>query len=83
MDPVAAPPSNPGWPPSRQLAVLGVVAGSVLLIVLLIWLIARGLGHSASAAQPPPPAAGTFHPSAQQLKTLTVEAVALRPFVSE
>jgi len=83
MDPLAAPPSNPVWPPSRQIAVLGTVAGSVLLIVLLIWLTARGLGHSAGAAQPPAQAAGTFHPSAQQLKTLTVEAVALRPFVSE
>jgi len=83
MNPLADPPSHPGWPPSRQITVLGVVAGSVLLILLLIWLISRGLGHSAGAAQPPPSAAGTFHPSAQQLKTLTVEAVALRPFVSE
>jgi cobalt-zinc-cadmium efflux system membrane fusion protein len=69
--------------PARQVTLLGVAAGTLLLIVLLVWLIARGLGHSAGAAEPPPPAAGTFHPSAQQLKTLTVEAVALRPFVSE
>jgi membrane fusion protein, heavy metal efflux system len=67
---------------ARQITLLGVAAGTLLLIVLLIWFIERGLGHSAGAAEPPP-VAGTFHPSAQQLKTMTVEPVALRPFVSE
>ena len=61
--------------PTRQITVLGVTAGALLLVVLLIWLIARVLSHPAGAVQPPPPVAGTFHPSAQQLKTLTVEAV--------
>jgi len=82
--PVNAPVAPiPGWPRARQLTVLGLSAAGLVLILALVWLLERGFGRGDAAPSSPPPVAGTFHPSAQQLKTLTIEAVALRPFVSE
>jgi cobalt-zinc-cadmium efflux system membrane fusion protein len=62
--------------------VVGVAALVVLGVVAAVWLIARSSGPSV-AAEPPPPPPGTFKPTVQQLKTLTIEPVALRQFVSE
>jgi cobalt-zinc-cadmium efflux system membrane fusion protein len=72
-----------GWSGRRQLTVLGLILGAVVLIVALIWLLERGFGRGNAEPVPPPLPAGSFRPTAQQLKTLTIEAVALRPFVSE
>jgi cobalt-zinc-cadmium efflux system membrane fusion protein len=68
------------WSTQRQFSVLGIAAGSVVVVAALIWLVGRS---GRSAAAPPAPPAGTFIPTAQQLKTLTIEPVAMRQFVSE
>lgn len=70
------------WPPRRQLLVLGLAAGALLLLMAVLWL-AEHRFRSGPSSEAPPPAAGSFRPSAQQLKTLTIEPVATRPFVSE
>jgi cobalt-zinc-cadmium efflux system membrane fusion protein len=75
--------AHPGWAQRRQFTVLGLAAGILVLVAALYWLIEHRFGRGNGESNPPPPAAGTFHPTAQQLKTLTVEAVATRPFVSE
>jgi cobalt-zinc-cadmium efflux system membrane fusion protein len=75
--------ARPGWAQRRQFTVLGLAAGILVLVAALYWLIEHRFGRGNGESNPPPPAAGTFHPTAQQLKTLTVEAVATRPFVSE
>jgi membrane fusion protein, heavy metal efflux system len=62
---------------------LGLAAGLLLLISASIWLVEHGFGRANSQAPLAPPPPGTFRPSAQQLKTLTIEPVALRGFVSE
>jgi len=72
-----------GWTQHRQLSTLASALGVVLLIALGYWLFERTFGHRGSGSPAPPPIAGTFRPSVQQLKTLTVEPVAMRPFVSE
>jgi cobalt-zinc-cadmium efflux system membrane fusion protein len=82
MDPLT-PSSVTAWPRRRQLAVLGVAAGVLVVVAALIWLAGRGFGRGNSPEAPPSPPAGTFRPTAQQLKTLTIEPVALRQFVSE
>jgi cobalt-zinc-cadmium efflux system membrane fusion protein len=82
MDPLT-PFSVTAWPRRRQLAVLGVAAGVLVLAAALIWLAARGFGRNNSPEAPPSPPAGTFRPTTQQLKTLTIEPVALRQFVGE
>jgi len=71
------------WSRGRQLRTAAIGAAAVAGLVLCIWLGDRLLGvHEAPAgAAPTPP--GTFRASAQQLKTLTVETVGLRDFVSE
>jgi cobalt-zinc-cadmium efflux system membrane fusion protein len=71
------------WSRSRQLTVLGIIAAGVIAVLVLVWLAELGFGHKEAAAEPPPPPAGTFLPTAQQLKTLTVEPVAVRSFSSE
>jgi membrane fusion protein, heavy metal efflux system len=77
-----AAPST-GWPRRRQLAVLGLAAGILVVAVALTWLSGHGFLRGNSPEAPPPPPAGTFRPTVQQLKTLTIEPVALRQFVSE
>ncbi len=91
MDPVdpspdtshAAQVSGKGWPPRRQSYVLVVACAVVFAAILLLWLVGRGLGRGSSGDVNSPAPPGTFRPTAQQLKTLTIEPVALRPFVSE
>jgi len=71
------------WTLRRQLLTLVIAAGVLLALVGGFWILQRGFGHSTAAPQATPAAPGTFRPTAQQLKTLTVGSVALRPFVSE
>jgi len=80
-DSTAAP--SAGWPRRRQLYVLGLAVGVLVVVVALTWLMGRGFGRGSSPEAPPAPPAGTFRPTAQQLKTLTIDPVALRQFVSE
>jgi cobalt-zinc-cadmium efflux system membrane fusion protein len=71
------------WSRSRQLAVLGIITAAVIGVLALVWLAELGFGHKQAAAETPPPPPGTFTPTAQQLKTLTIEPVAVRSFASE
>ena len=62
---------------------VGIGAALVAIVALGLWLGGRYLGkHEAPASGPPPPA-GTFRASAQQMKTLTVESVGVHGFASE
>jgi membrane fusion protein, heavy metal efflux system len=71
------------WPQQRQWRVTGIAAAVVIIAILVVWLGGRAYGpHEAPAAAPPSPP-GTFRASAQQLKTLIVEVVQTRGFVSE
>ena len=71
------------WPPGRQWRVVGVAAAVVILVIAGPWLGGRFFGKPeaspAQAASPP----GTFRPTDQQLKTLTIETVGEHGFVSE
>jgi cobalt-zinc-cadmium efflux system membrane fusion protein len=60
-----------------------LAAGILVVAVALTWLSGRGFLRGNSPEAPPAPPAGTFRPTVQQLKTLTIEPVALRQFVSE
>ena len=71
------------WSRTRQLTVLGIIAAGVIGVLAVVWLAELGFGHKEAAADAPPPPPGTFIPTAQQLKTLTVEQVAVRSFSSE
>src|ERR1700691_6291919 len=89
-------PSDPGQPPSgqasidrrawpreRQVRVATIGTAVVILVVAGFWLGGRVFGnHEAPATEPTSPP-GTFRATAQQLKTLTVESVGVRGFVSE
>jgi cobalt-zinc-cadmium efflux system membrane fusion protein len=71
------------WSSARQWRAVGVAAAVAVIGVLALWLGARIFGpHEAPASGPPAPP-GTFRATVQQLKTLTVESVALHAFVSE
>jgi cobalt-zinc-cadmium efflux system membrane fusion protein len=71
------------WSRNRQTRVAALLAVVVAAVILVLWLGGRFFGtpeEAAPAASSPP---GTFRPTAQQLKSLTVEPVALHGFVSE
>jgi cobalt-zinc-cadmium efflux system membrane fusion protein len=71
------------WSRGRQLWAAGIGAASVVAAILAVWLGGRLFGnHEAPVAEAPSPP-GTFRATAQQLKSLTVEAVGLHGFVSE
>ena len=71
------------WSSARQWRAVGVAAAVAVIAVLALWLGGRVFGpHEAPAPGPPAPP-GTFRATAQQLKTLTFETVALHGFVSE
>jgi len=71
------------WSAARQWRVtaIGVVAAAA--IVLAIWLGDRAFGSHEAPQGPPPSPPGTFRPTAQQLKTLTIAPVGQHAFVSE
>jgi cobalt-zinc-cadmium efflux system membrane fusion protein len=71
------------WPRARQLAVLALATAGLVALLALVWLLEHHFGHDTGASQGPPTVAGSFRPSAQQLKTLTIEPVTLHAFVSE
>ncbi len=71
-----------GWSRRRQLAVLASAGAAVLLLMLLL----RLAGHYFARSEMTPAAAatpGAFRPTAQQLRSLSIEPVAIRSFVSE
>jgi cobalt-zinc-cadmium efflux system membrane fusion protein len=71
------------WSRDRQWRAAAIAAAVVIIAILAVWLGGRVFGpHEAPAAAAPSPP-GTFRASAQQLKTLTVEAVQTHGFVSE
>jgi cobalt-zinc-cadmium efflux system membrane fusion protein len=71
------------WSPQRQWRVTGIAAAAVVIAIPAVWLGGRFFGaHEAPAAAAPSPP-GTFRPSPQQLKTLTVQVVQTHGFVSE
>jgi membrane fusion protein, heavy metal efflux system len=71
------------WSPERQWRMTGIAAVAVALIVLAVWLGGRVVGPHEAPAEAAPSPPGTFRASAQQLKTLAVEAVQTHAFVSE
>src|ERR1700722_9854388 len=71
------------WPPSRQIRIATLLAVVVAAVILVLWLGGRLFGTHEEAAPAAPSPPGTFRPTAQQLKSLTVESVALHGFVSE
>jgi cobalt-zinc-cadmium efflux system membrane fusion protein len=70
------------WSYSRQWRVAGLATAAVVCLIVL-WRAGHALGQPDAPSAPPPPAAGTFRATPQQLKSLTVATVALRGFVSE
>jgi membrane fusion protein, heavy metal efflux system len=70
------------WSRERQVRTAGLGAIAVVLIILGVWLGGRFFGKQ-EAPPPPPSPPGTFRATAQQMKTFTVETVALHGFVSE
>ena len=87
-DPVVSPRSRQAierraWPRDKQTLVAGLSAAVVIGALVFVWLGGRLFGkHEAPVAQAPS-APGTFRATPQQLKSLTVESVALHAFVSE
>ncbi|MGA8706574.1 MAG: efflux RND transporter periplasmic adaptor subunit [Steroidobacteraceae bacterium] len=72
-----------GWSKPRQISALAGAVAVVVLIAFGYWLFEHGFQSRTPESNAPAPAAGTFHPTSQQLKTLTLEPVTLRAFVSE
>jgi cobalt-zinc-cadmium efflux system membrane fusion protein len=82
--PPSAPAPSPdrnlaGMPRRTQLRWLAAAALLLALVVLGVWLAGRWSNHEEVATAPP---AGTFKPTPQQLKALTVEPVAVHRFAT-
>jgi cobalt-zinc-cadmium efflux system membrane fusion protein len=75
--------TGPSWSSQRQWRWLLGAAAVVAIVIVGTALLERGFWRrdSEQAAAPAPP--GTFRPTAQQLKTLTIEPVSLHRFVNE
>ena len=71
-----------GWSRRQQQTVLALAGAAVMGLIAIVWVFEHLANHGGDAAAAPT-APGTFHPTAQQLKTLTIEAVTARTFVSE
>src|SRR6202158_5789245 len=71
------------WPRDKQTRMAGLLAVVVIAVLAAVWLGDRLFGkrEAPGAAAPSPP--GTLRATAQQLKSLTVEPVAVYAFVSE
>lgn len=93
---MSEPQSDPGQPPKgqdsidrrawsneRQWRVAGIAAALIVIAVLVAWLGGAIVGRREAPASAPSSPPGTFRVSAQQLRTLTVEAVRTHDFVSE
>jgi cobalt-zinc-cadmium efflux system membrane fusion protein len=71
------------WPQGKQMRMAGLLVVVVVGALGSVWLGGRLFAkHEAPAAEAPPPP-GTFRATPQQLKSLTVEPVAVHAFVSE
>src|ERR1022692_1010754 len=72
------------WSTRRQVQVAGIAAVVVVGVILVFWLGGKFFGkEEAPAAEGPASPPGTFRATDQQIKTLTIEPVALHGFVSE
>ena len=71
------------WSRRRQWRTVGLIALAALLVVLAVALGGRLFAPPEAPNAGAPSPSGTFRPSVQQLKTLTVESVASHGFVSE
>ena len=70
------------WPRDKQTRMAGLMVIIVVAVLAAVWLGDRLFTHEAPvAAAPSPP--GTFRATPQQLKSLTVESVAVYAFTSE
>jgi membrane fusion protein, heavy metal efflux system len=76
------PEPGSGWSAPRQWQLLAAVAALIAILILLGIVSGRLFQHSSGESAPLPPA-GTFRPTAQQLKTLTIEPVTVHQFVSQ
>jgi cobalt-zinc-cadmium efflux system membrane fusion protein len=68
---------------AHQWRLAAVGAAVVVLTLLGFWLGGRLFEQRGAPPSEPPPPPGTFRATAQQIKTLTIEAVRLHGFVSE
>lgn len=75
--------SGPRWTSQRQWRCLIAATVIVAIVVVAGTLLSRGLGRHDSNEAATSPAPGTFRPTPQQLKTLTIEPVTLHQFVSQ
>lgn len=91
-DPKGEPPQFPvgresiarrAWSTKRQMSAAGVGAAAVIVALGAVWLGGRLFGRKEEPAPVPSSPPGTFRATPQQLKSLTVDEVALRNFVSE
>jgi len=71
------------WSPRRQWQVTATGAVTAAVIVFALWLGGKAFGSHEEPKGPPPPPPGTFRPTPQQLKTLTIAPVSRHAFVSE
>jgi cobalt-zinc-cadmium efflux system membrane fusion protein len=72
-----------GWSAHRQWQWLGALAALIAIVIVVGMLSGRLFGQRGAGETAPSPPAGTFRPTAQQLKTLTIEPVTVRQFVSQ
>jgi cobalt-zinc-cadmium efflux system membrane fusion protein len=70
-------------PPERQWRWAGIAVVVVVVAVALLWFGGRLFGKPEAAAAGPASPPGTFRATPQQLKTLTIEPVTERAFVSQ
>lgn len=80
---LGAPEPGSGWSAQRQWQLLGAVLAVIAIVVVVGMLSGRLFGRRDSGESAPSPPPGTFRPTAQQLKTLTIEPVSLHQFVSQ
>lgn len=71
------------WPRSRQIRMVTLLAMVVTALIVVPWLAGHLVATHEEAAPVAASPPGTFRPTSQQLKSLTVEPVALHGFVSE
>jgi cobalt-zinc-cadmium efflux system membrane fusion protein len=76
-------PRSVGWTQRRQLTVLAIIAAGVIAVLAIGWLVQRAAGGRTDGAAAAAASPGSFTPTAQQLKSLTIEPVALHRFFSE
>ena len=71
------------WPRDKQTRMAGLLAMAVVAVLAAVWLGERLFGRREAPVAAAPSPAGTFRATPQQLKSLTVEPVAVHAFVSE